>query len=673
MVLFSIDTSKSPFFLVHKISTKMLIKSKPRGPFGPLTDYSCAGQGGQNDVFYMAKRSQQKRPHSAPQKYVLNIDSVNATRRRSVPKPPGCVVAKKQATSKRVLSGSQPAARVTSKYHERCLPHWVPAPGKTTSKSLKNEQQRKESYPLCLVCEYDHSCKEDSIHELYEKFQKGAVQLQELDNQVKSKAKEQKAKVLDALWQMDVEAKKKMEEKIKAKKKSDHDDNVTDAPSWKEILQDDQKKNDDEGDNTSSMSIPDVDLTPEKEWSLSDKISKTKAMVHKENVEVNTKNLNQKKNVVKKIKKKETLKPSEPKIIKGSPSSKLKKKPKKKENKPAVKVDKVPAEPKGKIIHKIPRPPKSMHGQGQVQNVEGINILAVEEDVDQLPSKMSSSIGDNDTSIDEELSLGDYSGLQGTQLLLPTAAVVVQSDEAKASVDDPIGDWVDQCNQSGVKSNHWQEQRANYKREQFKKRYSRTETKTSVLSPDIIKQFVEQDQVEEVSRSSIGQESNPIQVDQDVFADIIIDELKKENQELKFALVARNQRLEDAASKVTQLVEQNVYLNKKVEKAAFDHTKQVQELIETQKRYEVKIENLSQKLSNLEQKRLLDKSALDHSSTELEATIHDLTQRLKKSEESNRNLQIYIDNLKKSYHKVFGSSKEKDDQSSSLSKSLDQQ
>ena len=167
-----------------------------------------------------------------------------------------------------------------------------------------------------------------SIHELYEKFQKGAVQLQELDNQVKSKAKEQKAKVLDALWQMDVEAKKKMEEKIKAKKKSDHDDNVTDAPSWKEILQDDQKKNDDEGDNTSSMSIPDVDLTPEKEWSLSDKISKTKAMVHKENVEVNTKNLNQKKNVVKKIKKKETLKPSEPKIIKGSPSSKLKKKPK---------------------------------------------------------------------------------------------------------------------------------------------------------------------------------------------------------------------------------------------------------------------------------------------------------------------------------------------------------
>ena len=665
---------------------QMLIKSKPRGPFGPLTDYSCEGQ---KEVFYMAK----KRPNSAPQpqKYVLDTGHESRQRRLGVPKkPPACVVKKKQ--SKRVLSGSQPTTRVTSKYHERCLPHWVPAPGKTTSKSLKSsQQQRRESYPLCLVCEYDHSGKEDSIHELYEKFQKGAVQLEELDNQVKSKAKEQKAKVLDALWQMDIEAKKKMEAKLKKKKTIDNDENITltenDAPSWKEILQDKQRKrdkkdgeeDDDQGDNTSSMSIPDVDLRDDKDWSLEDKISKTKAMVHKDNSEVDAKNLKKKTSEVKKkIKKKETLKPSEPKIIKGSPSSKLKK-PKKKENKPShVVVDKVPAVPKGKIIHKIPRPPKSTHGQGEIQNVEGINILTVERDLDQLSSsRVCSSIGNNDTSVDEDLSLSD-SGIKGTQLLLPKA-------NTKHSIDDPIGDWVDQCNVQHdfgantnpefMPNNEWKEQKANFKREQFKKLYSpTTETKTSVLSnPDVIKQFVEQEEKElEANRSDASQPHlEKIQIDQDVFADIIIDELKKENHELKFALVARNQRLEDAATKVAQLVEQNIYLNSKVEKAAFDHTKQVQELIETQKRYEVKIEALGQKLSTLEQKRFLEQSALDTSNTDLEATIHELTQKLRKSEESNKNLTIYIDNLKKSYHKVFGN--KQDDQSSSVSKSLSMQ
>ena len=38
----------------------------------------------------------------------------------------------------------------------------------------------------------------------------------------------------------------------------------------------------------------------------------------------------------------------------------------------------------------------------------------------------------------------------------------------------------------------------------------------------------------------------------------------------------------------------------------------------------------------------------------LEATINDLSDRLKKSEESNSNLQTYIEQLKKSYQSVFG-------------------
>ena len=87
-------------------------------------------------------------------------------------------------------------------------------------------------------------------------------------------------------------------------------------------------------------------------------------------------------------------------------------------------------------------------------------------------------------------------------------------------------------------------------------------------------------------------------------------------------------------------------------------------------RYEVKIEDLTKKLQRLEEKRMLEKSALDTSGTELHATIHDLTDRLRKSEESNNNLQIYIDHLKKSYHKVFGQD-QCHSSPSSLSQSVD--
>ena len=59
---------------------------------------------------------------------------------------------------------------------------------------------------------------EDSIHELYEKFQNGAVQLEQLDNEVRSKAKQQKAKVLDALWKMDIDSRNKIDQEIKENK-----------------------------------------------------------------------------------------------------------------------------------------------------------------------------------------------------------------------------------------------------------------------------------------------------------------------------------------------------------------------------------------------------------------------------------------------------------------------
>lgn len=147
----------------------------------------------------------------------------------------------------------------------------------------KSAGQRHNSYPLCLVCEYDHQSPEDeSIHQLYEKFQKGAVELEQLDQQVKSKARAQKTKVLDTLWKMDLESKKKMAEEVnirKDKRKSsskkdtaDEETSETEAPSWKEILEDDDQK---------SKSL------------LSEKIKQTEAIVNKNQAMSSTsKNLN---------------------------------------------------------------------------------------------------------------------------------------------------------------------------------------------------------------------------------------------------------------------------------------------------------------------------------------------------------------------------------------------
>ena len=105
------------------------------------------------------------------------------------------------------------------------MPNWVPAPAKTSPKeqikssSKSSQKSRRQSYPLCLVCEYDHDDAEDeSIHQLYEKFQKGAVQLEQLDNEVRSKTKNQKAKVLDALWKMDIDSRKKIVQELNENK-----------------------------------------------------------------------------------------------------------------------------------------------------------------------------------------------------------------------------------------------------------------------------------------------------------------------------------------------------------------------------------------------------------------------------------------------------------------------
>ena len=65
----------------------MLIKSKPRGPVGPMTDFSC------QNVFYMADNVK-KRPISAPVQ--------GKTRRQMIPRKPVCAIKK----PKRVLQGN---------------------------------------------------------------------------------------------------------------------------------------------------------------------------------------------------------------------------------------------------------------------------------------------------------------------------------------------------------------------------------------------------------------------------------------------------------------------------------------------------------------------------------------------------------------------------------------
>ena len=80
---------------------------------------------------------------------------------------------------------------------------------KNSKARLKAKEDRRSSYPLCLVCEYDHDYEEESVHQLYEKFQKGALHFEELDNE--------KVKVLDTLWKMDLQSRQRIADEIRKK------------------------------------------------------------------------------------------------------------------------------------------------------------------------------------------------------------------------------------------------------------------------------------------------------------------------------------------------------------------------------------------------------------------------------------------------------------------------
>ena len=50
------------------------------------------------------------------------------------------------------------------------------------------------------------------------------------------------------------------------------------------------------------------------------------------------------------------------------------------------------------------------------------------------------------------------------------------------------------------------------------------------------------------------QSSSFTKSDQDIFIELIIDELKRENREIKYTLAAREDKLEHAASRVSEMV-----------------------------------------------------------------------------------------------------------------------
>ena len=56
---------------------------------------------------------------------------------------------------------------------------------------------------------------------MYEKFQRGAVHFEELDNEVRMKANHQKSKVLDALWKMDIQSRQRIADEIRRKNEED--------------------------------------------------------------------------------------------------------------------------------------------------------------------------------------------------------------------------------------------------------------------------------------------------------------------------------------------------------------------------------------------------------------------------------------------------------------------
>lgn len=529
---------------------------------------------------------QRQRPRSAPPKRTAGCRHTNSTR--------------PAIASKRVINGSSPASRKPSKYHERCFPHWIPAPGLSTKKSKKKLHKdmadKRESYPLCLVCEYDHTKDDESIHELYERFQKGAHQLEELDKEVRSKAHQQKAKVLKALWEMDKKG-DKPQERPKQDKIVQSSEADSEEGSWQDILDGQvitttRMKRKKKKTKMPSSTESEVDLLPDRDWSLKDDKKKTTAaMVHKKEESIS---LEEPKKRVLKAKKKSDSTEEEDVIRKFVDQS----------------FERHDEEAKDKGAARKKR--------------EQFKQQVLKEKSKGTDQNSADKITEKDIIkefVDQSLEKDRHQAMKVMEQELAECLDMIEN-----SISGKIIDVKKESNESSTN-------------------VSVSLTDEDGIIPDLDKKDIKKKPKEKKTR---------FKTDADVFTELIIDELKRENRDLKFSLVAREQKLEDAATKVRELIEQNTMWSKKVAMAAAAHSQQTAEMVEMQKSYEAKIDELRAKLSSAEEKRLLETRVLDSSTSELEATICQLKMKLTKSEDTNKNLQTYVDHLKKSYQTVFG-------------------
>lgn len=146
----------------------------------------------------------------------------------------------------------------------------------------------------------------------------------------------------------------------------------------------------------------------------------------------------------------------------------------------------------------------------------------------------------------------------------------------------------------------------------------------------------------------------------DFFIEVIIDELKKENRDLKFDLMAREKQLGKAAEKVKEVLDENAKLAKKLDKAVARAQDQAEaftmEAKAKDEEHVSRVRALEERIKKLE--HLAGPGDVDRRRVEgLEegmAVAEELRMRLAESERKNANLEKYVDEMKKSYETVFG-------------------
>lgn len=143
-------------------------------------------------------------------------------------------------------------------------------------------------------------------------------------------------------------------------------------------------------------------------------------------------------------------------------------------------------------------------------------------------------------------------------------------------------------------------------------------------------------------------------VENDYFIEVIIDELKKENRELKFSLLSRDEQLNKAAEKIHEMIEENAQLAKRLEQALEKATRHATgydaEIKAREEAYRIKIDHLEAKVDELEKTDLLRQNrGLDEATT----VVNALKKQLADCEEEKESLITYIENLKISYQTAF--------------------